>query len=80
VIEACQEAELAYEYRHGVTSYGAFTYSLADILRRRKRITFDGLVRETGKRLTKLGYDQRPGLLGPEKVVRAQVPWQGRGG
>lgn len=79
VIEACQEAELAYEYRHGVTSYGAFTYSLADILRRKKKITFDNLIRETGKRLTKLGYDQRPALLGPQKVVRAQVPWHGGG-
>src|SRR5262249_26085584 len=29
IYEACKEQELAYEYRHGVTSYGAFTYSLS---------------------------------------------------
>ena len=28
IIEACREEEYSYEYRHGVTSYGAFTYSL----------------------------------------------------
>ncbi len=33
IIQACQEDELAYEYRHGVTSYGAFSYSLAQMLR-----------------------------------------------
>ncbi|MCV0425928.1 MAG: caspase family protein [Roseibium sp.] len=33
ILQACQEHQLAYEYRHGVTSYGAFTYSLAKALR-----------------------------------------------
>ena len=31
VYEACREQELAYEYRHGVISHGAFTYALAAI-------------------------------------------------
>lgn len=34
LLQACQEDELASEYRHGNVSYGAFTYALADILRR----------------------------------------------
>ena len=33
IFEACQEQELSYEYRDGATSYGAFTYSLAKVLR-----------------------------------------------
>jgi hypothetical protein len=33
ILEACQEEQLSYEYRHGTQSYGAFTYSLAATLR-----------------------------------------------
>jgi hypothetical protein len=33
IIEACQEQQLSYEYRDGATSYGAFTFSLAKVLR-----------------------------------------------
>lgn len=29
ILQACSESEFAFEYRHGVISYGAFTYSLA---------------------------------------------------
>ena len=29
IIEACGEDEFSYEYRHGATSHGAFTFSLA---------------------------------------------------
>jgi hypothetical protein len=76
IIEACQEKELSYEYRHGVTSYGAFTFSLALELRRRKRITFSRLVEVTGGRLAKLGYEQRPQLLGPKAIMTARVPWR----
>jgi len=75
IIEACQEQELSYEYRHGVTSYGAFTFSLALELRKRKRITFERLVEVTAARLAALGYDQRPQVLGPRALVRGRVPW-----
>jgi hypothetical protein len=75
ILEACQEDQLSYEYRHGVTSYGAFTYSLALELREKKRITFDRLVDVTAARLKRLGYDQRPQVLGPRALVRARVPW-----
>jgi len=75
IVEACQEKELSYEYRHGVTSYGAFTFSLALELRKRKRITFERLVEVTAARLAALGYDQRPQVLGPRALVRGRVPW-----
>jgi len=33
LLEACAEGELAYEYRHGVVSHGAFTFALCGALR-----------------------------------------------
>jgi hypothetical protein len=75
IIEACQEKEFSYEYRHGVTSYGAFTYSLCLELRKRKRISFQRLVEVTADRLKALGYEQKPQILGPKAIVSARVPW-----
>lgn len=80
IIEACQEDQLSYEYRHGVTSYGAFTFCLTSILREEKNITFKRLVELAGKRLAELNYDQRPQILGPAKYMDATVPFEtGRG-
>lgn len=76
IIEACQENELSYEYRNGVTSYGAFTYSLCLELRKRKRISFKRLVEVTGAKLSGLGYEQQPQVLGPQAIVNAVVPWR----
>jgi len=75
IIEACQEKELSYEYRHGVTSYGAFTFALCLELRKRKRISFKRLVEVTVAKLGELGYEQRPQVLGPQAIVNARVPW-----
>ncbi len=75
IIEACAEKELSYEYRHGVTSYGAFTYAMCLELRKRKRVSFERLVEATGERLAELGYKQKPQVLGPKVVTRARVPW-----
>ncbi len=75
IIEACQEEELSYEYRHGVTSYGAFTYSFAKLLREKKNISFEKLVDEAGSLLEDLGYRQEPQILGPSAVVKSKVPW-----
>jgi hypothetical protein len=75
IIEACQEKQFSYEYRHGVTSYGAFTYSMCLELRARKRISFDKLVDVTKARLKELKYDQEPQILGPAVVRSARVPW-----
>ncbi len=75
IIEACGEEQYSYEYRHGATSYGAFTYSLSSILREGGKNTFGQLLRKTSVQLKDLGYDQLPQILGPGKIVNAQVPW-----
>lgn len=75
IIEACQEKEFSYEYRHGVSSYGAFTFSLALELRKRKRINFKRLIEVTAEKLAELGYEQRPQVLGPQVILNANVPW-----
>ncbi len=51
ILEACGEDESSYEYKHGVTSFGAFTFALSKILRTEKNITFDALVKRTGAEL-----------------------------
>ena len=80
VLQACRESELAYEYRHGVTSYGAFTYCLYHILRNARRgggrMTFQQLAEQTSRRLReRLGYDQTPCLFGPTALIKRQIPW-----
>jgi hypothetical protein len=75
IIEACGEKQLSYEYRHGVTSYGAFTFSMCLELRKRKRISFERLVELTKVRLADLGYEQEPQILGPKSVLKRRVPW-----
>lgn len=80
ILQACQEDEYAYEYRHGVTSYGAFTYSLVTILRRlhraRKTVTFEYLVDRVRKQLRELDYDQRPVAAGPTVRLKREIPWR----
>lgn len=76
IIEASSEAQFSYEYRHGVTSYGAFTYAFSKRLRQAGRITFKKLVEETGAELAELGYQQTPQILGPSKITTARIPWK----
>ncbi|HTY78094.1 MAG TPA: caspase family protein [Candidatus Bathyarchaeia archaeon] len=79
ILEACQEKELSYEYRDGATSYGAFTYSLAKVLRELRGTgrnpSFLTLSRLTTARLRKLRYEQTPCLVGPRRVISQPVPW-----
>jgi hypothetical protein len=79
IITACQEQQFSYEYRDGVTSYGAFTYALTNALRRERdgksNPTFSQLVKRTAGLLKDLKYDQSPDIVGPKKVVNAEVPW-----
>jgi metacaspase-1 len=77
LLEACQEDQLSYEYRHGVTSYGAFTYSLVKDLRARPKTTFRQLMTKTAVTLKNLGYDQDPQVVGPETVLTKTVPGRG---
>ncbi|MBY3249915.1 caspase family protein [Rhizobium laguerreae] len=75
IIEACGEDQLSYEYRHGATSHGAFTYSLANILRREKKISFEQLIEKTRSQLQELQYNQKPQILGPTAILQHEVPW-----
>jgi hypothetical protein len=83
VYEACGEQEFAYEYQHGATAYGAFTYAMAAVLRRRgaagEALTFAELLKETAKVLKELRYVQQPELAGPRGLQKAHVPWHGAG-
>jgi hypothetical protein len=79
IMEACQEDQLSYEYRHGVQSYGAFTFSLAATLRAgrsaNRNPTFTRLMDGISGRLKQLQYDQMPNLVGPRKILQQPVPW-----
>jgi len=74
LLEACGEEELSYEYRHGATSYGAFTYSMVKNLRANPATTFQMLITRTAETLQTLHYDQKPQIIGPDKVVRSRIP------
>jgi len=79
ILEACQEEELAYEYRDGANPYGAFTFSLVRVLRdprRRGAPTFTNLAKQTADRLQKLGYQQTPALVGPRPLLGKPIPWK----
>lgn len=79
LLEACKEDEFAYEYRHGVTSFGAFTYSLTTILRQLrstgKPISFKDLINKTSKLLNELEYNQNPILIGPKTKTDGIIPF-----
>jgi hypothetical protein len=57
MLEACAEGQLAYEYRHGVTAFGAFTYSVCSVLQqiareqKRPRLNYEDLVARVGERI-----------------------------
>ena len=79
ILEACQENEFAYEYRHGVQSFGAFTYKLASNLRlqsKKRNLTFKALLDKTKKDLLTLGYDQIPQIVAPSFIQEAVIPWK----
>jgi hypothetical protein len=82
IIEACQEEELSYEYRHGVISYGAFTFCMTKELRdarhnkSRGKITFAELIKRTTTRLHDLKYSQTPCLTQPGALAKQIIPWQ----
>lgn len=79
LLQACQESQFAYEYRHGVTSFGAFTYCLSAIFRQIKRQqrfpTFKELMDRVSGRLAELKYDQLPALVGPAAKLAAPVSY-----
>jgi len=76
IIQACEEKQLSYEYRHGATSYGAFTFCLASILRKDPGLTFQQLVERVREKLAELGYQQTPAILGPTAIQEAPIPFR----
>lgn len=71
LLQACQESQLAFEYRHGNNAYGAFTYTLVQELRHSdpKSITFTELIQSVSCRLERLGYEQVPSVVGPKAII-----------
>lgn len=69
LLEACREDELAYEYREGTASYGAFTFFLAQTVRshvlRGGPLTFQALVADASVAVGAL-YAQTPQLECPD--------------
>jgi len=81
LLEACGEKEYSYEYKHGVTSYGAFTYSLTTILRqinrkkKQDKVSFKKLIELISDQLKILGYAQTPQIVGPKSKINETVPF-----
>jgi metacaspase-1 len=76
LLQACREDELAYEYRDGTSSYGAFTYFLVQTMRaqrrRRQSLTFQDLVSNAAGEIAHL-YKQTPQLVCPGKRRRESI-------
>jgi len=76
LLEACHEDELAYEYREGTTSYGAFTFFLAQTVRshvlRKEPLTFQALVADAAEGVRAL-YAQTPQLECPDVKRRESI-------
>jgi hypothetical protein len=89
ILQACQERQFSYEYRHGVTAYGAFTYSLAQVFRqarqemlagqRKRMLSWRELTRVVADRLETLHYDQAPALVCPRGLANRPIPWKPAG-
>ena len=80
LLEACEENQLSYEYRHGVTSFGAFTYCLTQVFRESRAILPDlswkDLLSAVAKKLDRMNYSQTPVLVAPAKIAGAAIPWK----
>ncbi|QQO12282.1 hypothetical protein JJB99_22660 [Bradyrhizobium diazoefficiens] len=79
LLEVCQEQELSYEYRDGVTSYGVYTFCVAKVLREQRILginpSFKGLSQLVTAKLRRLKYNQTPNLVGFSKRIAAKIPW-----
>jgi hypothetical protein len=82
IFQACEEKQFSYEYRHGVQSYGAFTYSLGLIMREAKKnkrkLNWTQLMGAIAKKLKELKYDQTPCLVCPSALKHDPIPWGAR--
>ena len=84
MLYACQADESAYEYEHGSSSYGAFTYALVKNWRksRKGKPTVQQLVSGTSAELRELGYEQQAAASGPDVRLQQSFdnPLRKRGG
>ena len=68
ILQACQEDELANEFRHGNVSHGAFTYAFAQVMREAaageppELVRLEQLVQH---RVRQLVNNQRPQIVAP---------------
>ena len=76
ILQACAEGELAYEYRHGAQSNGAFTWFLGEALSAApKNLSWDKLIGSVGDRIKAQGYQQAPQLVCPKDLRGEKIPW-----
>ena len=79
ILQACAEQELAYEYRNGAQSQGAFTWFLAQAIRqarsRRGALNWSAVIGDVRRRLASEQYAQQPQLVCPTALVKKNVPW-----
>jgi hypothetical protein len=79
LLEACGEQEFSYEYKDGATSYGAYTYCMAQVLRENRlrgvNLGFEELSRRVTAKLHRLKYDQTPELVGAKVRTSQLIPW-----
>jgi len=84
IFEACGESQKSYEYRHGATSYGAYTFCLAQTLRefrnQNANLSFVELSNLVKEKLLRLGYSQEPKLLGAADKTKLPIPWSAPSG
>lgn len=75
---AAKEDELASEYDHGALTYGAFTYSLVEQLRRKRAgaMSYAKLVQSVGGSLKRRHFSQTPELVGPGPIRERTIPWK----
>ena len=81
IFQACEEKQFSYEYRHGVQSYGAFTYFLDQTMRDagKRKPTWSRLIQEVGTRLKEsLRYDQTPCLVCPKAFETQRIRWNSK--
>ena len=76
LVFAAGQNELAAEYDHGATAYGAFTFAMNKQLRQRQARppSFAKLVAGVRKELLQLGYQQTPTASGPQDKLDQPLP------
>lgn len=79
ILGACGEDQLSYEYRDGVTSYGAYTFCLAQTLRayrdQKNNLSFIQLSDLVKQKLHRLNYSQIPEIVGAKAKLKQEIPW-----